>query len=334
MLAALIALTTPQLGMDAREFYDDMQKRILAADPAAIRHHYTTGPDSWDTDVDITIERTNRFYMGMKNHSVMCDGKWYLEHDFGVITHRRARPSDRFPVIGCETFWGGQPLQPYGTIQEKGMYGSVRLWSLKYIRQGKPQELLIDPKTQLPLGVTLVRKGSNLVPFTVPGYRKQSEVAKTASKSIKAWKSVLMTLRYRENDKNIYEMVLLARNGKAFSYKERGTAVVAVDGSSKKLKWVASTKTVPVKTLGLCGFEAFTGQPAPKLKGESRIVGAPYPLQGWLTESTVGGETRRVIYEEYGQLPAGFAIYKSGKPVRIVEYQVLRVNPDITPMPK
>ncbi len=277
MLSAIFVALTSQVGQDANLLYKEIQSRVGQA--YGFSQRYTTGPDSWDTDVEILYDRSGKFRKGHKNYSLHCDGKWFLELDFGVVTHRPAKSNEIYYVPGLENLYPNcPPLEVYGNVEEVKPYNysDYRVWKIHYRKAGKEESFLVDPATRLPLDITLLPFGTQVTPFSVPGFGKQADIVKQAQRALASAKSILLTRKIYDQGKQSTELILLYRNGKAYVSKVGVGKPYPIQydpngfqKSNPTGTWIDKAKPVLAKTLALPGFESFTGAKTPSVSGDA-----------------------------------------------------------------
>lgn len=352
MICALLFAATTQVGQDASILYNQIQNRV--ANSGGFSMEYTTGPDSWDTDVDIIYDRAGRFTKGHKGYSLVCDGKWYLEFDTGDVTHRRAKPNEIYYVPGLESLYPNVPrLEVFGKVEEVKPYMSsdYKVWKINYRKDGKEMSFQVDPGTRLPLHVTLLPFNAQIKQFTVPGYRKQADVVKLVEKSMVRVKSILLRRKIYDRDKQQDELILMFRNGKAYVASQGPGAKYPIEflprpNKNEKLrgKWIAKGKPVMAKTLALPGFEAFTGSRVPFVGGESKLDFASSYSNGVLPGSSFAwctnpksGSWHEVRYGQLSLWPDSAYVFRSPLEERrmekMVSYDIAMVDPLIA-LPK
>lgn len=330
VLAALLTAQVVALPADALTLYQEIQSRV--AKSVGIRHHDVTGSDSWDSDIDVDYFPPNRYTLGMKNRSIYCDGKWYLESELGEVRHHPFQESDLiylgFPARppGFEAmFPGAKPLEVYGAVDEV-KYGIPAnpqpMWRIRYRSSEGEKELLIDPRTRLPLKFGLIPKGTP-PPAPVPTERTESQVLADAARALKRPKQILLS-RNLDGDRNRNSIAILLTRGRP---PKTGQLTRTAEG---KLMLSKNVRSVTASSLGLRGFEPFFGK---KLSASNKLVRLTSlydsdSIAVWpVSLHDKGGPITVYFHEAYGwggypDLPSGYQILEKGKPIKTVTYTI------------
>lgn len=273
-----------------------MVKRISQA--KTIHYHFVTGPDSWDSDVDITFVRPNKFSRSQKDYTSRTDGKWFLELDVGAVEHRPVKQEDYAKAVDAYTWAKGPKHDVFGKVEEISD-GRV-FWALSYRKpDGETGRVIVNPQTSLPVGISLDQPRRET--FAVPTYQRASTILDKSAAEQRKLKSIYFVVRSRNEKGQLVgsRYVLLYPDGTAIQ-----DDMPIYTWIKNKTQLTSQAKKVRASTLGLFGFERYAKAKPLKVEAECRLENAAGNQETFAWKIPL--KDRNLFIGESGWLPQGF----------------------------